>query len=501
MDNRLLFIFLFAFSSVKCDESTIKTDTVSINGTNVKDKQNSATEATDIVAPKLLDLCSVCNCTGDIVNCDDRNISFSFNETQWPSTRISVMSFEGNSLEHIQAFPNVVIERLIFRGNKIKKIVNAAFKQIINLTELDLSHNELSTENLQPHAFEGKFSSKFYEPLENLTLLNLAYNKLYSLHQDLFEHMSNLKILNLSHNLLTQIDLRTSLAISSIQQLEELDLSYCGLKMLQSFQFYTSKYLKKLNLSGNQLTIPPAALGEAAALEYLCLDNNPIQFVNHLQPFPNMSSLKEMSFCYMPHLTVIGPGSFSGMDSLEHLRIQNCPRLETIDEAAFTFQAKQTKETVWPPLKKLDLSDNALRYLPQYLLVRWDWLEELDLMNNKWSCDCDNQYLIGELLPKYGKKLMGDNVKGLTCASPPEHKGKNLTSLSHRKLRCRDLYGARPEKDATILIGVMIGLFLAIPVCLTGFILWRRGFFFYGTQGPASFSRAFYKRTSNDEEI
>lgn len=99
-----------------------------------------------------------------------------------------------------------------------------------------------------------------------------------------------------------------------------------------------SRYLKKLNLSGNQLTIPPAALGEAAALEYLCLDNNPIQFVNHLQPFPNMSSLKEMSFCYMPHLTVIGPGSFSGMDSLEHLRIQNCPRLETIDEAAFTFQ-------------------------------------------------------------------------------------------------------------------------------------------------------------------
>lgn len=49
---------------------------------------------------------------------------------------------------------------------------------------------------------------------------------------------------------------------------------------------------------------------------------------------------------------------------------------------------------MWPPLKKLDLSDNALRYLPQQLVARWDWLEKLDLMNNKWSCDCNNQYLV-----------------------------------------------------------------------------------------------------------
>lgn len=49
---------------------------------------------------------------------------------------------------------------------------------------------------------------------------------------------------------------------------------------------------------------------------------------------------------------------------------------------------------MWPPLKRLDLSDNALRYLPQLLISRWDWLEKLDLTNNKWSCDCDNEYLV-----------------------------------------------------------------------------------------------------------
>lgn len=96
---------------------------------------------------------------------------------------------------------------------------------------------------------------------------------------------------------------------------------------------------------------------------------------------------------------------------------------------------------------------------------------------------------------------MGKEIAELKCSTPPEHAGKNLTSLAHRKLRCSDLYGARPERDAAILVGVLIGLFLAIPIALTLFVFWRRGFFFCGSQGPASFSRAFYKRAANDDEI
>lgn len=94
---------------------------------------------------------------------------------------------------------------------------------------------------------------------------------------------------------------------------------------------------------------------------------------------------------------------------------------------------------------------------------------------------------------------MGDNVKGLKCFLPPEYFGKSLISLEHKKLRCLDLYNARPEKDAAILVGILIGLLLVIPVGLTFFFLWKRGYFFCGPQSPASFSRAFYKRTPHDE--
>lgn len=67
----------------------------------------------------------------------------------------------------------------------------------------------------------------------------------------------------------------------------------------------------------------------------------------------------------------------------------------------------QTNERMfWPPLKKLDLSSNALRYLPMLFFDRWDRLEELHLMHNRWSCDCQNQHLVSpdEIATTFFKK-------------------------------------------------------------------------------------------------
>lgn len=490
-----MFAFLIVFATVVCLGSTATTEIFVANHTGV-------TETVPAVTVKLPSFCAVCNCTGDNVTCDGRNLTGHFEDPQWTIKAVNVMSFAGNSLVQVKPFPEVAIARLVLRANQITKIDDGAFMKLINLTELDLSDNNLSAGNLQPSAFRGRFSFKDYEPLENLTRLSLAHNSLYSLHQDLFEHVPNLKVLDLSHNLFTQIDQRTLFAITTLARLEELNLGYCGLKDIPHAFLYSLRKLRKLNLSGNQINAPPADLGEAISLEYLYLDENPIQIINKNTSFPIMLKLKELSLCCMPHLTVIGEGAFGGLQSLEHVRIQNCPKLETIDEYAFANKTKESEVHQWPTLKRLDLSDNALRYLPVHLVgAEWDTLEELDLMNNKWSCDCLNQYLIGTLLPKLGKKLMPEDVNKLNCSAPPEHLGKSLVSLSNRRLRCLDVYGARPERDATILIGVLIGILIATPICLTLFILWRRGFFFCGTNNPASFSRAFYKRATTDDDI
>ncbi|XP_039313898.1 chondroadherin isoform X2 [Solenopsis invicta] len=410
-----------------------------------------------------------------------------------------VVSFEHNSLVHVTPFPRIVVEKLILRRNRIARIDYHAFKELVNLTELDLSHNQLTSMQLQPHIFEGKFSPEAYEPLSNLQILNLANNDLHWLHQSLFEHLVSLTVLNLSGNPFGVFEYRTSIAISSLSYLEDLDISYCKLKELPNSQFHNSKHLKKLNLTGNLLTVVPKALEEAGSLEYLRLDANPIRVIDRLNAFPNLSNLRELRMHGMSNLTAIGNSGLSALTGLEILHVQNCEKLGKIDEYALAH--KTSEGMIWPPLKKLNLASNALRYLPMLLVSRWDKLEELRLTNNQWSCDCGNQYLVRNILPKFGKTLMGDEVDNLTCSAPPEHEGKKLADLADRHLRCLDLYNARPEKDAAILVGVLIGLLVAIPIGMALFVFWRRGFFFCGSQGPATFSRAFYKRASNDDDI
>ncbi|EGI61717.1 PREDICTED: leucine-rich repeat neuronal protein 2-like [Acromyrmex echinatior] len=446
-------------------------------------------------------ICTVCSCADNYVDCNNRNLETHFEKERWLNiTAVKVISFEHNRLVHVTPFPRIVVERLILRRNRIARIDNHAFKELVNLTELDLSDNQLTSQMLQPHIFEGTFSPEAYEPLSNLQILNLGNNVLHWLHQSIFEHIADLKVLNLSGNPFGVFDYRTSIAISSLSYLEELDISYCELRELLNLQFHNAKHLKKLNLTGNQLTVLPKSLEEARTLEYLSLDGNPIRAIDRTNAFPNLKMLRELSLRGMLNLTVIGNGGLSALTGLESLYIQNCWKLGRIEEYAIAFTT--TEGTMWPPLKKLNMASNDLRYLPMLLVGRWDKLEELRLTGNQWNCDCDNQYLIGTVLPEYGEALMGENeVDELTCSAPPEHAGKKLASLADRHLRCLDLYNARPEKDAAVLVGVLIGLLIAIPIGMAFFILWRRGFFFCGSQGPGTFSRAFYKRASNDDDI
>jgi len=487
MDLRLLVPLLTIILVARCDNSTRD---AAVNSSTIKADTATSETTTSI--------CAECSCTDNYVDCSNRSLESHFDKEQWLNITAKIITFEHNCLVHVTPFPRIVVEKLILRKNRIVKIDYQAFKQLVNLTELDLSHNQLISEELHPHIFEGKFSSESYEPL-NLQILNLSYNLFHWLHQSLFEHLADLKVLNLAGNPFGVFDYRTSIAISYVSYLEELDLSYCQLRELSHLQFHNIKHLKRLNLTGNQLIDPPKALEEARTLEYLSLDANPIRVINRINAFPTLPKLKELSLREMPNLTEIGYGGLSGLTGLESLRVQNCKKLQRIDE--YAIASKTAEGTVWPPLKKLNVASNALQYLPMLLISRWDKLEELRLTDNQWSCDCRNQYLIGTVLPKYGETLMGDEIDELTCSGPPEHEGKMLTSLTDRHLRCLDLWGARPEKDAAILVGVLIGLLVAIPIGMTFFVLWRRGFFFCGSQGPATFSRAFYKRASNDDDI
>lgn len=73
---------------------------------------------------------------------------------EWPKETLKTVDFENNHLIHLKQFSYSPINSLILRRNQITKIDERAFKELINLTELDLSYNSLTSEILKPNVFE-----------------------------------------------------------------------------------------------------------------------------------------------------------------------------------------------------------------------------------------------------------------------------------------------------------------------------------------------------------
>lgn len=130
-----------------------------------------------------------------------------------------------NSITHIPVLPAYPVENLYLSFNQINNITDGAFQNLNKLAKLDLSHNNLTTKILDPDVFKGQYSADKYEPINSLIELDLAYNDLHALQNDLFEHVPNLETLILCKNTFQVIDTSTLVAIASLTSLK---VSVCG---------------------------------------------------------------------------------------------------------------------------------------------------------------------------------------------------------------------------------------------------------------------------------
>jgi hypothetical protein len=82
-------------------------------------------------------------------------------------------------------------------------------------------------------------------------------------------------------------------------------------------------------------------------------------------------------------------------------------------------------------------------------------------------------------------------------------RGRKLHELEVRDyhMRCMDTAGNHPEKDGKLLIGMLVGVLLAIPVTLILLLLLRNSRFGsrFFSRGPAAYSRTFYSPTDSAE--
>lgn len=288
--------------------------------------------------------------------------------------------------------------------------INSAVKNPSNLITLHLSDNKIT--NLSNYMFRN---------YTQLRVMNLSNNKIDDLPRNVFENL-NLEVLLLPHNQLAAIPFQV---FEPMQGLKVLDLSHNTIVTILDHFFKPNRYIEKLLLNSNRiLKLTSNALADLTVLKYLDLSNNSLESVakglfdalNKLEylnlannPILNVPSstfrgltslrwinissnkLKQLTFGlfhFSPRVTtlilddtdieVIHNSELLGLSSLEVLRIRNNTRLVEIEAYVLADN---------PNLRHLDLSGNALTFLP-LSLANLTQLVDLNIEGNPWACDC-----------------------------------------------------------------------------------------------------------------
>ncbi|XP_020807240.1 phospholipase A2 inhibitor isoform X2 [Drosophila serrata] len=443
-------------------------------------------------------LCKKCICNFDtsLLDCSEK-LGQWLSAEEWEilingDLTFKTIKLEHNNLTSISILPKYSVENLYLAYNQITDIADGAFQNLTEMTTLDLSHNKLTAKALRPDVFKGPYTVHNFKALEKMKALNLGNNEIHSLDADLFEHIPNLEELILCSNTFQVIDKLTETAISGLNSLKTLDISYLEIEDLPETVLHGPRDLDDLIASGNLFRQLPKALKYAKNLERLVLDENPIESLEGNNVFPPMANLRYLRMSYMPNLFKIGNGALSELQNLTELVLSDNKVLNEIDERALSKNVTGGRYLDYPPLEHVYLNNCNLTTLPTALIVRWDKLT-LDLRFNPWSCDSSNDYLINVLIQQINKTnpLLAKDVQ---CATPIELKDVTVLRVSNEHL-------AAGSSGSLIWVGLLVVLLIAIPTILGAYVMKRRGCFGLFNRNENGASRALYNRTSINEDF
>lgn len=216
-----------------------------------------------------------------VADCSVNQISSPINYFPELSDQVVRVDLSGNELTELTmtASSSKRLTHINLNHNKIVLITLFTFSNWSaenNLTELELAYNRLTT--LDPKMFYG---------LQRLTYLQLEGNHIQVLHDDTFAPLLSLLSLSLASNTLHTIELH---AFRNLTQLETLNIDNNNVGSLDFLE--PLEGLKVANFSNNSIISPNLyTFREQLKLEYLQLDQNKIAFISD-NTFYHLSSLQ-----------------------------------------------------------------------------------------------------------------------------------------------------------------------------------------------------------------
>ncbi|KAJ8930569.1 hypothetical protein NQ314_016616 [Rhamnusium bicolor] len=201
-------------------------------------------------------------------------------------SKLKVLKLSGNNLKELnpEVFKDVQLD-----GNQITTVVDSTFIHQLMLKKLNLARNQI--QRITPNAFEN---------LNNLTELDVSYNKLEKL--GFFEPVSDtLEILSLSGN---HIKMHTLKELLHLENLRELHLVECGIADIPYEIFPLT--LSILDLGGNHLSSLKRELLPSNLIEldisknrYRGLDENVLTLLDNVPKLKLENNLWSCDLCHI----------------------------------------------------------------------------------------------------------------------------------------------------------------------------------------------------------
>ncbi|XP_055041146.1 leucine-rich repeat neuronal protein 2 [Misgurnus anguillicaudatus] len=291
--------------------------------------------------------------------------------------------------------------------NQLRHLPEAAFFGVPNLQELYLNHNRLRS--ISPGAFKG---------LDKLLRLHLNSNRLVLIDRRWFHALPQLEVLMIGGN---PVDTIQDLNFKPLGSLRSLVLAGMGLREISERALEGLQNLESISFYDNHLIkVPKEALQKLPGLKFLDLNKNPIQTVQK-GDFRNMLHLKELGLNNMEELISIEHSAMENLPELTKLEITNNPRLSYIHPQAFQKLLS---------MESLMLNSNALSALHRQTVRSLPSLQEISLHSNPIRCDC----LIRWVGADNDKPVRFIEPQSTFCSEPPELKARRVKEVSFREM-------------------------------------------------------------------
>lgn len=281
---------------------------------------------------------------------------------------LKYLNLRNNSINIMDAMSFRGIKKLVYLDlsyNFIENLTNNLFFELGELDVLNLNNNHIHL--IQTEAFAG---------LVHLKYLYLNHNFLYKLAKNMFKHLTSLKILYLENNKIGEID---SNAFISLNNLNFLYINNNCISTLVQYNFRGLINLLDLQLRSNKLgEIQTSSFNGLMKIKSLYLGDNKISFV---QPygFIGLETLELLELVENKFVFVNFCDYFSHMVNLKYLWL----RKNYINNFTLPYKYK-----IHNSLINLDISDNNLSSLNYQLLYNYmPNIKEIFVTNNSWQCD------------------------------------------------------------------------------------------------------------------